>query len=188
MWSGAHPRACSHWLIKTHMRMEDLMRRERSGLLSEGLITHSRWVARSLSHTWLNVNSCVQVCLWEKCDLGCHSVGVRMRAGEWEGDRFLLVSADWWVKVFLSENFHTWLVNVQLTDGSFEPGDTHALMCMQTHVHNPFARTCGVISGLVGGAVAITGSLTSPSPLFFFFVKTSGPMSSLPLLMQTVLH
>lgn len=74
MWSGAGPRAYSHWLIKTHMRKKDLIWRERSGLLSEGLITHSHWVACSLSHTWL----CVCVC--EKCDHGCDLAGVCRQA------------------------------------------------------------------------------------------------------------
>lgn len=63
MWSGTHPWAYNHWLIKTHMRMVDLMWRKRSELLSEGLITHSHWVARSCSQTWLREKVCVRVCV-----------------------------------------------------------------------------------------------------------------------------
>lgn len=125
MWSGSGPRAYSHWLIKTHMRTEDLMWRERSGLVSEGLITHSHWVACSLSHTWLS--ECV--CEREKCDHGCDFVGVCRRRSLCERD-ILHLSGDWCVKVCVSESVHSWLVNIRLADDRFGSGDTHIQICI----------------------------------------------------------
>lgn len=150
MWSGAGPRAHSHWLIKTHMRTEDLMWRERSGLVSEGLITHSHWVACSLSHTWLSAR--VYVCV--RNVITGVTLLVYRRASHWERHR-LHLSSDWCVKVCLSENVRCWLVNVRLADDRFGSGDTHMQICMQTHTHKPPAWTCGVISTLIRGTVGL---------------------------------
>lgn len=134
MWSGAGPRAYSHWLIKTHMRTEDLMCRERSDPLSEGLITHSHWVACSLSHTWLC--ACVLACVcvfvrivWSGCDLVY--VGKRVRVSGID-----CASRVW---RFVCKSVLSLLLNVRSADDRFGSGDkhthtqTHMNTCMQIH-------------------------------------------------------
>lgn len=156
MWSGMSPGAYSHWLIKTHMRREDSIWSERSGLLSEGLIIHSHWVACPLSHSWLSVCMCVCV----KCYYGCDLVYVG-RATEREWDRLQLESGDLCVRTRSSEEVHSWVVSIQLADDPFRSN-----LWKRACKHTP-AQTCGAISGSVRGAVwLVTGSLTSPR--FFF--------------------
>lgn len=93
---------------------------------------------------------CVSACACEKCDHGCDFNGACRRARQrWS------LGGDWCVKVCLSENVHSWLVNIRLADDRFGSGDTHTYEPACRHTRSPLARTCGVISSLIRGTVGL---------------------------------
>lgn len=132
MWSGAGPRAYSHWLIKTHMRTEDLMCRERSDPLSEGLITHSHWVACSLSHTWLCACVLACVCVCEDSVVRVW-LGVCRQASESEWDRSRLKSVAVRVQKCAFPTSERTISRWPFWVGWQTHTQTHMNTCMQIH-------------------------------------------------------
>lgn len=131
-----HKNTHAHRGLDVEGKVRPALRGPNHPLSLSGLLTQSHLIGR--------------VCACEKCDHGCNSVGVCGRVCEgWiePGERC--------VKVCLSESVHSWHVNVRLADDRFGSDDTQTHTHMQTHTHNPLARTCGVISGLIRGTVGL---------------------------------
>lgn len=140
------------------------MCRERSDPLSEGLITHSHWVACSLSHTWLCacVLACVCVCVfvrivWSGCDLVY--VGKRVRVSGIDH-----ASRVW---RFVCKSVLSLLLNVRSADDRFGSGDRHTWTCACKYTRHPLAPNMWCNQQPYRGSCgAVTGSLTSPWAFF----------------------
>lgn len=166
MWSGASPNSYSHWLIKTHMRVEDWMWRERSGLLSEGLITHSHWVACSLSHSWLSAFVCVYVKRHGGCDGFMQESDSSVSGIDCKPE-----SADLWVNACSSVNVHSWVGNIQLVDDRFRSGSVpFGNMHSNVPASSPASRRV-VQSATPSGEVWGSNRLINFSLNRFFFFK-----------------